>query len=147
MYQGSTPLDARTRTRAGLSRRTARGGIGGSRPHRGQRLLDPERVSRNEVRAERIGTPHGDLRHEQHHPAGDDRIPDDISVVSFDNYTYLDYLDPAIPRVSQRISEMGALAVKILLQRIEGTGNDDAKIQLSPQLIVCNSVAHAHGEK
>ena len=31
MYQGSTPLDARTRTRAGLSRRTARGGIGGSR--------------------------------------------------------------------------------------------------------------------
>lgn len=75
------------------------------------------------------------------------RIPDDISVVSFDNYTYLDYLDPAITRVSQRISEMGALAVKILLQRIEGTGNDDAKIQLSPQLIVCNSVAHAHGEK
>ena len=45
------------------------------------------------------------------------RIPDDISVVSFDNYTYLDYLDPAITRVSQRISEMGALAVKILLQR------------------------------
>lgn len=75
------------------------------------------------------------------------RIPDDISVVSFDNYTYLDYLDPAITRVSQRISEMGALAVKILLQRIEGTSNDDAKIQLSPQLIVCNSVAHAHGEK
>ena len=29
------------------------------------------------------------------------RIPDDISLVSFDNYDYLDYLDPAVTRVGQ----------------------------------------------
>jgi LacI family transcriptional regulator len=69
------------------------------------------------------------------------RIPDDISIVSFDNYTYLDYLDPAITRVGQRINEMGMLAIKLLQQRIEGDGNGMAKIQLIPQLIVCNSVS------
>ncbi len=69
------------------------------------------------------------------------RIPDDISIVSFDNNIYLDYLDPAITRIGQRINEIGALAVKILLQRIEGGGSNDAKIQLSPQLIVGNSVS------
>ena len=29
------------------------------------------------------------------------RIPDDISLASFDNYDYLDYLDPAVTRVGQ----------------------------------------------
>lgn len=70
------------------------------------------------------------------------RIPDDISIVSFDNYTYLDYLDPAITRVGQRINEMGTLAIKLLLQRLEGGNVETAKIQLIPQLIVCNSVTH-----
>lgn len=70
-------------------------------------------------------------------------IPDDISIISFDNYTYLDFMDPSITRISQRIAEMGILAVKILLQRIEQSNNDEAKILLSPQLIVCNSVSHA----
>jgi LacI family transcriptional regulator len=71
------------------------------------------------------------------------RIPDDISIVSFDNYSYLDYLDPAITRVGQRINEMGLLAIKLLLQRLEGEESTVTKIQLTPQLIVCNSVAHA----
>ncbi len=70
------------------------------------------------------------------------RIPDDISIVSFDNNTYLDYLNPAITRVGQRINEMGALAIKLLLQRFENGGLGETKIQLSPQFIVCNSVSH-----
>lgn len=38
------------------------------------------------------------------------RIPDDISLVSFDNYDYLDYLDPAVTRVGQPSDEIGAQA-------------------------------------
>lgn len=40
------------------------------------------------------------------------RIPQDISIISFDNNTYLDYLDPAVTRISQPTDEIGTLAVK-----------------------------------
>lgn len=50
------------------------------------------------------------------------RIPDDISLVSFDNYDYLDYLDPAVTRVGQPSDEIGAQAMEILLQTDRGEG-------------------------
>ena len=40
------------------------------------------------------------------------KVPDDLSIISFDNYTYLDFLSPAITRVNQPIEEMGILAVR-----------------------------------
>ncbi len=70
------------------------------------------------------------------------KIPTDVSIVSFDNNIYLDYLDPAITRVNQPINEVGMLAVKLLIQRIEKSDKvSAAQIQLPPQLIVCNSVS------
>ena len=71
------------------------------------------------------------------------KVPDDISIVSFDNYTYLDYLSPAITRVSQPIEEIGILAVKLLLQSISGEPHANAQIQLPPRLIECASVKQA----
>ncbi|GHU98814.1 transcriptional regulator RbsR [Bacteroidia bacterium] len=70
------------------------------------------------------------------------RIPDDISIISFDNNTYLDFLDPAITRVSQPINDMGTLAIQILIHRMEEPPTSRTQIQLPPQLIVCNSVRH-----
>ncbi len=70
------------------------------------------------------------------------QIPSDISIISFDNNVYLDYLDPAITRISQPINEIGAMAIKLLMQRIAGDGDmQQARLQLPPQLVVCNSVA------
>ena len=40
-------------------------------------------------------------------------VPEDISLVSFDNSSYFDLLDPAITHVSQPINNMGTLAIKI----------------------------------
>jgi LacI family transcriptional regulator len=68
------------------------------------------------------------------------KVPDDISIVSFANYTYLDYLSPAITRVSQPIDEIGILAVKLLLQSISGEPHANVQIQLPPRLIECASV-------
>ena len=68
------------------------------------------------------------------------RIPDDISLVSFDNYDYLDYLDPAITRVGQPSDEIGAQAMEILLQRIAGETDGESQRHLAPSLIVCRSV-------
>lgn len=70
------------------------------------------------------------------------RIPQDISIISFDNNTYLDYLDPAVTRISQPTDEIGTLAVKILMESISGEKSGNVQIQIPPKLIVCNSVAH-----
>lgn len=68
------------------------------------------------------------------------RIPDDISLVSFDNYDYLDYLDPAVTRVGQPSDEIGAQAMEIFLQRIAGETGGEEQRRLPPSLIVCRSV-------
>ncbi|GHT12851.1 LacI family transcriptional regulator [Bacteroidia bacterium] len=69
------------------------------------------------------------------------KIPKDISIVSFDNYTYLDYLDPAITRISQPESEIGTMSVMLLVQRMESSNSSQhAQILLPPQLITGNSV-------
>lgn len=68
------------------------------------------------------------------------RIPDDISLVSFDGSKYFDYLDPAITHVSQPINNMGLLAIKILVQEIDGTNGPGTHIELPVQLIVKDSV-------
>ncbi len=69
------------------------------------------------------------------------QIPHDISIVSFDDNTYLDFMNPAITRVSQPINEIGSLAVKILMNSLENGKRSDAHIQLLPRLVVRNSVA------
>jgi LacI family transcriptional regulator len=45
-------------------------------------------------------------------------IPDDVSMVSFDDQPYLAYLAAPMTTVAQRSSEMGKIAVKLLFDRI-----------------------------
>ncbi|MDE5694455.1 MAG: substrate-binding domain-containing protein, partial [Alistipes sp.] len=68
------------------------------------------------------------------------RVPDDISLVSFDNSSYLDLLDPAITHVSQPINNMGTLAIKILMEKIDGQSDANASIELPAQLVISASV-------
>lgn len=69
-------------------------------------------------------------------------IPDDISVITFDNNTFLDFIDPPVTRMSQPVNEIGTLAVKLLMQNIAEEQPTSAHMQLQPQLIVCESVAN-----
>jgi LacI family transcriptional regulator len=68
------------------------------------------------------------------------KVPEDISIVSFDNHTYLDFLDPAITRISQPIREIGTLSIKILTQKMETHKPVNAKIQLPPELVLGKSI-------
>lgn len=68
------------------------------------------------------------------------RIPADISLVSFDNYAYMDYMEPPITRVSQPVEDMAMLATKILFDRIEGYSPGVSQLRLSPTLINRESV-------
>lgn len=69
------------------------------------------------------------------------RIPEDISLVSFDNNVYLDYLVPAVTRIGQRVDEMGKMAVKLLMESIRGQHVPASQIELSTETILRDSVS------
>ena len=58
------------------------------------------------------------------------RIPEDISVVSFDDNPYLDFLVPAITRIGQPVEEIGKTAVRLLLESIREEVRCRTQLQL-----------------
>lgn len=70
------------------------------------------------------------------------RIPEDISIISFDNNKYLDYMVPPIHRVSQPVEDMAKLASRILFEKIAGIAVPEVtRIALAPVLVTGASVA------
>lgn len=68
------------------------------------------------------------------------KVPQDISLISFDNYMYLDYMDPPITRVDQPISDICTLAVITLIEKIDGKRTSETNILLVPKLVEGRSV-------
>lgn len=69
-------------------------------------------------------------------------IPDDLSLVGFDNNTYLDYMNPPMTRIGQRVEEMGKMAVKLLFDRMVYGRKVRNQIELSPEVIIRKSVIY-----
>lgn len=63
------------------------------------------------------------------------RIPEDISIISFDNNVFLDYLNPAITRVAQPIENLGIIATKLMVDSVLGSETRQSSIMLLPTLI------------
>ena len=68
------------------------------------------------------------------------KIPDDISVISFDNSVYLDYLNPAITRVAQPTENMALAAVKMMINCLKEGKQLQSKIFMAPTLIAKDSI-------
>lgn len=68
------------------------------------------------------------------------KLGQDISLISFDDNIGLDHMLPAITRISQPIEEMGKLATKILIERIEGNSDKTPQLELKTELIIRDSV-------
>lgn len=68
------------------------------------------------------------------------RIPEDISVLSFDNNLFLDFLRPPMTRISQPTRAISQLSVKILMERIAAHSSQPQQIQLPAQLISGESI-------
>jgi len=69
------------------------------------------------------------------------RIPEDISIVSFDDIDFAPYLVAPLTTVRQPKELMGEIAVKLLIEDIKsGHKREKSKIVLLPQLIVRKSV-------
>jgi LacI family transcriptional regulator len=74
------------------------------------------------------------------------RIPDDISIVGFDDIPQAADSHPPLTTVRQPLREMGATATRLLLDLIEETGEADTPfIKLSTELIIRQSTMSPDG--
>lgn len=68
------------------------------------------------------------------------RVPEDISVVGFDDLFIATYTNPALTTISQPMRQMGSAAMEILLKLFNGA-NSKTNIKVQGQLIVRESTA------
>jgi LacI family transcriptional regulator len=67
------------------------------------------------------------------------RIPQDLSVVGFDNLRESAFLTPPLTTVDQFITEMGAMATDIIVKMVNGDEQEKKLIKISTQLVVRDS--------
>lgn len=75
------------------------------------------------------------------------RVPDDLSVVGFDDLPEAEWASPALTTVQQPIAEMGAAALRMLLRvgsRDPSTGARTPREELATRLVVRDSTAPPH---
>jgi LacI family transcriptional regulator len=63
------------------------------------------------------------------------RVPQDVSVIGFDNIGLSAVMMPALTTIAQPAIEVGQTSVRLLLEQIAGEGGEPARIMLSTQLI------------
>ena len=73
------------------------------------------------------------------------RLPEALSMVGFDDIELTAFTSPPLTTVAQPKQRIGALAVDMLLERIDGKRQDARKVMLQPELRVRASTAHAPG--
>lgn len=67
------------------------------------------------------------------------KIPDDISVMGFDDIRFAQYVSPSLTTVRQPVEEIGKASVKMLLDLIEKRPTEDDFIAFPVELIIRNS--------
>jgi LacI family transcriptional regulator len=69
------------------------------------------------------------------------RVPEDISVVGFDDVQAATIVQPALTTVRQPLIQMGMLAASELLASIEGSKSEPRQIFIKPELVIRQSTA------
>src|SRR5207249_1915759 len=67
---------------------------------------------------------------------GGRRVPDDVSVVGYDDLPVADYVDPPLTTVHQPMREVGALAATLVLDQLAGRGEPSPRAHLLPAVLV-----------
>ena len=70
-------------------------------------------------------------------------VPDDVSVVGFDDIQSAAYVSPPLTTVRQPLQQMGEIAARTLIERIEGRMKCVPEIAVEPELVIRRSTAHA----
>ncbi len=71
------------------------------------------------------------------------RIPEDISVVGFDDIPVAAYVQPALTTIRQPLKQMGQIAARTVVEQIEGKSEYIPEIVVEPELVVRASTAAA----
>jgi DNA-binding LacI/PurR family transcriptional regulator len=67
------------------------------------------------------------------------RVPDDLSVVGFDDIQSAAYINPPLTTVKQPLQKMGEIAARTVIDRIEGRLKYVAEIAIEPEFVVRRS--------
>jgi LacI family transcriptional regulator len=67
------------------------------------------------------------------------RVPEDVSVVGFDDIPGAAYANPALTTVRQPLLRMGQIAAQTLIERIEERGTYQPEIAIEPEFVVRDS--------
>jgi len=73
------------------------------------------------------------------------RVPQDISVMGFDDIPGAAYHSPSLTTVQQPLNRMGEVAAQVLLERLEGNKEYPTEIAIEPALVVRESTAKVAG--
>ena len=69
------------------------------------------------------------------------RVPEDVSVVGFDDIQNAAFMNPPLTTVRQPLVKMGEIAARALLDRIEKRNRSVSEIVIQPELVVRGSTA------
>jgi LacI family transcriptional regulator len=72
------------------------------------------------------------------------RVPEDVSVIGFDDIQLADFHTPRLTTVRQPLREMGGTAARILLQRLQGFKDYPPEFAVLPELIIRESSGPAN---
>jgi LacI family transcriptional regulator len=64
------------------------------------------------------------------------RVPDDVSIVGYDDLPVADFVEPGLTTVHQPMQEVGALAASLLLDQLTGVATLEAGARLLPAVLV-----------
>lgn len=68
------------------------------------------------------------------------KIPEDISLIAFDNSPYFDFLETPLTSIQQPVEDISRIAVKLLMAKINEEELQSSQILLKPELIRRDSV-------
>jgi LacI family transcriptional regulator len=69
------------------------------------------------------------------------RVPEDLSVVGFDDVEHATIVTPALTTIRQPLAEMGRMAVSMLVRLLERQGIETLHVELGTRLVVRDSTA------
>ena len=68
------------------------------------------------------------------------RVPEDVSIVSYESTVLGSHAIPPLTTVNIHKEEMGAIAARMILNRIQNPDAPLARYKLDPELVIRNSV-------
>ena len=69
------------------------------------------------------------------------RIPEDISIIGFDDIPLATYLEPPLTTIHQNLDEIGRQAARLLIDKIENPARDPEFIFVENTLVIRNSIS------